>query len=239
MISSEWRVLVFFPQLSLMYSANNVLSGTLTGNVIGNASTATTVNTATTATTANSFSGSLAGDVTGTQGATAVSKVGGQTAASVASAANAATAANTGGTIVKRDAAGNFSAATITANLAGNATAATTANTAANFTGAIADTQLSTNIARLNRANSFTATNSYTGVVIATNANNVVNGTVSGNGAGLTNLPATLNYIFSYDTNTQTVGSANTFQDITFSSAAQINGGRRRLYQRPKRFVYG
>jgi hypothetical protein len=80
------------------------------------------------------FSGSLSGDVTGTQSATVVSSVGGQSAATVAggaAAANSATNANTADTIVKRDASGNFSAGTITANLDGNATTATTATTAA------------------------------------------------------------------------------------------------------------
>jgi hypothetical protein len=63
-----------------------------------------------------SFSGSLAGDVTGTQGATVVGNVGGVTAANVASGANAANAAtnlNTASTIVKRDASGNFAAGAI------------------------------------------------------------------------------------------------------------------------------
>src|ERR1043165_8209430 len=56
------------------------------------------------------FSGPLAGDVNGTQSATAVSLVGGVTAANVASgasAANAATVANMPNTIVKRAASGN------------------------------------------------------------------------------------------------------------------------------------
>jgi hypothetical protein len=77
----------------------------------------------TTAVTATSFSGPLAGDVTGTQGATVVSGVGGQTAVAVAdgaSAANAATSANMANTIVKRDASGNFSAGAITASLSGS-----------------------------------------------------------------------------------------------------------------------
>lgn len=80
----------------------------ITGNIGGNAATATT---------ANNFSGSLSGDVTGTQTATFVSSVGGQTAANVAagaSAANAATSANTANTIVERDSSGNFAAQTIT-----------------------------------------------------------------------------------------------------------------------------
>jgi hypothetical protein len=48
---------------------------------------------------------------------------------------NAATNSNTVSTIVKRDASGNFSAGTITANLTGNATTATTAG---NVTGTVA-----------------------------------------------------------------------------------------------------
>jgi hypothetical protein len=64
------------------------------------------------------FTGTLNGDVTGSQNATVVSSVGGQSAANVASgasAANTATSANTANMIVKRDASGNFSAGTITA----------------------------------------------------------------------------------------------------------------------------
>ena len=60
-----------------------------------------------TVTAAGSFTGSLYGDITGTQNATTVAGVGGQPAASIASwasAAYAATSANTAGTLVKRDA---------------------------------------------------------------------------------------------------------------------------------------
>ena len=91
------------------------------------AGTATIANSATTATNASNFSGTLVGDVTGTQSATVVSSVGGQTAANVASgtvAANAATSANTVSTIVTRDASGNFSAGSVTLN--GNVTLAMT-----------------------------------------------------------------------------------------------------------------
>jgi hypothetical protein len=69
--------------------------------------------------TAVNFSGSLSGDVTGTQGATVVSAVGGVTAQNVAAGAtlaNTATSLNTPGTLVKRDLAGNFTAGTITAS---------------------------------------------------------------------------------------------------------------------------
>lgn len=111
--------------------SGNFAAGTITASLSGNATSATT------ATTATSFSGSLVGDVTGTQGATVVSLVGTSSAANVHSAelaANAATNLNTVSTIVKRDGSGNFSAGTITAALTGNAT---TATTAINFSGAL------------------------------------------------------------------------------------------------------
>jgi hypothetical protein len=73
--------------------------------------------TAASAMSATNFSGTVSGDVAGTQGATVVASVGGQTAASVASgviAANAATSANTPNTVVARDASGSFSAQSVT-----------------------------------------------------------------------------------------------------------------------------
>lgn len=66
--------------------------------------------------TATNFTGSLAGDVTGSQNATQVASVGGQSAANVASgvqAANGATSANTGNAIAKRDANGGISVGSI------------------------------------------------------------------------------------------------------------------------------
>lgn len=87
--------------------SGNFSAGTITANLLG------------TATSAGSFSGSLLGDVTGTQSATVVSLVGGQTAADVASATvvvGAATENNTAGTLVKRSGiSGNFAAGAITA----------------------------------------------------------------------------------------------------------------------------
>jgi gas vesicle protein len=88
-------------------ASGNFSAGTITANLNGNA---------TTATTATNFSGSLSGDVTGTQSATVVSFVGGQSAANVAAAtvlANNATSANTANQIVKRSASGGFSAGAI------------------------------------------------------------------------------------------------------------------------------
>jgi len=100
--------------------SGNFSAGTITANLIGNV-TGTSTN----------FSGTLAGDVTGTQHATVVSTVGGQSAANVASGAvlaNSATNLNTVNTIVKRDSSGNFSAGTITANFIGNVTGTASGN---------------------------------------------------------------------------------------------------------------
>jgi hypothetical protein len=148
---------------------------------------ATTAASATTAGTANAFSGSLAGDVTGTQGATAVGFVGGQSAANVASgasAANAATSADAANTIVKRDPFGNFSAGTITATSFVGSGAALTSLNATNITGTLADAQLSTNVAQLDGANLFTGPNTFAGVTTLTNTNNVFNGTFVGTVSG-------------------------------------------------------
>jgi len=109
-------------------AGGNFTAGAITANLVGNVS-----GNAATATSTTSFTGALAGDITGTQGAAIVSTVGAVTAANVAAGANlanAATDANSASTLVKRDATGNFSAGTITATLIGNVT-----GSAANLTG--------------------------------------------------------------------------------------------------------
>jgi hypothetical protein len=73
--------------------SGNFAAGTVTASLAGNADTATA------ATTAVNFSGSLAGEVTGTQGATAVSN---------------AVSASTANAIVRRNGSGSFSAGTVT-----------------------------------------------------------------------------------------------------------------------------
>jgi len=113
-------------------ASGNFAAGTITASLNGNANTATT---------SIFFTGSLAGDVTGTQGATVVAFVGGSTAANVHTAelaANAATALNTASTIVKRDASGNFAANVITASLTGNVTGNLTGNVTGNVSGSAA-----------------------------------------------------------------------------------------------------
>jgi len=195
-----------FAGVTIATNTNNLIFGSFTGNLAGNATTASSAGLAANAVTAANFVGSLSGDVTGTQDATTVASVGGQSAASIAagaSAANAATSTNAPGTIVMRDASGNFAVGMITAtfvsangggltnlnpaslatgtaaiNISGNAASATTASS---VTGTIADFQLSTNVSLLNATNSFTGINSFAGVTTATNANNLFSGTFTGN----------------------------------------------------------
>lgn len=57
--------------------SSKITSGTYSIDISGNAATATTATSANSATTATNFSGSLAGDVTGTQGSTSVAKING------------------------------------------------------------------------------------------------------------------------------------------------------------------
>ena len=102
------------------------VTGSVTGNVTGNASTATTLQTARNI-NGVSFNGSA--DITITANpnshnhdASAI------TSGTLANARTTATSANTANAIVTRDASGNFSAGTISANLTGNVTGSVTGN---------------------------------------------------------------------------------------------------------------
>ena len=111
--------------------SGNFSAGTITAALNGNATTATT------ATTANSVatnSVALGTDTTGNyvqQGATSGNGISGSvnSEGGTFTVTSNATNANTGSTIVFRDASGNFSAGTITANLTGTASSATNADT--------------------------------------------------------------------------------------------------------------
>ncbi len=161
-----------FANVVVATNGNNLWRGTLTGSVIGPASSA------------GSFTGVLAGDVTGTQGATVVALVGGQTAANVAAgatAANGAASANTPNGIVKRDAAGGFAAGTLAGtNFTGNGANLTNLNAAQLTAGTLPDGRLSPNVALLNANQNFDGSNTFAGVVGATNVNNAFRGTLTG-----------------------------------------------------------
>jgi N-acetylneuraminic acid mutarotase len=117
-------------------------AGSVTGAFVGDGSSLTNLNPASltgTVASAAGFTGSLAGDVTGTQGATVVGAVGGQTAANVASGAvlaNGASSANAPNTLVKRDGQGKFVAGSVTGAFVGDGSSLTNLS-AANLTGAL------------------------------------------------------------------------------------------------------
>ncbi|HXF09640.1 MAG TPA: hypothetical protein VN625_02570, partial [Desulfuromonadaceae bacterium] len=80
------------------------------------------------------------------------------------------------------------------------------------------------NVAQLSTTNTFTATNRFNGVVIATNVNNQFTGAFTGNGGGLTNTVTAANYVYSFDTTSQAVIAANLFQAVIFSTNSITNG---------------
>ena len=126
---------------------------------------------------------SLNGDVTGTSPASIVSTVGGSSAANIHSAellANAATSLNTINSIVKRDAAGNFTIGTITGSLNGTAS---TCTTIPNLTGMVTSVGNSTTV--VTNANLIGECTSIGNTTTLTNCaviNKVLTGYVSGAG---------------------------------------------------------
>lgn len=119
-------------EVSVRKTANDAPVALTPRQKVGSAPYATR---ASVANTADSFTGTLAGDVSGSQGATVVNKVGGQSAADIAvgvQAANNATAANTADRIVKRDGAGKVSVGSVTF---GDGTTLSSANVQATVTG--------------------------------------------------------------------------------------------------------
>jgi hypothetical protein len=83
----------------------------------------------------------------------------------------------------------------ITGVFSGGGGGLTSLNASQLTSGTVADAQLSTNVGLLNANQNFTGSNAFSGVVMATNGNNLLNGTftgnVIGNGGGLTNLNST------------------------------------------------
>ena len=72
----------------------------------------------------------------------------------------------------------------------GNGTGLTNLNAWNLASGTIADARLSTNVALLNANQTFTGSNTFSGVITAGNRANAFNGSFTGNGSGVTNLSA-------------------------------------------------
>lgn len=147
--------------------------GTANINISGNANTAISAaaaGSAAVAATAVTFSGTLAGDVTGTQGATAVERVRG-----VPVSATTPTASQ---------------------HLRFDGTQWKPADVAlgTDVSGTLADARLSSNVALRDASQTFAAANTFAGAVTATNPANMFTGAFTGafagNGAGLANLAA-------------------------------------------------
>jgi trimeric autotransporter adhesin len=233
-------------------AANNATSldtfGTIvkrdsSGNFAANLITANLNGNATTANTSTNFTGSLSGDVTGTQSATVVSFVGGSTASAVNTAtiaANNATNVNTASTIVKRDASGNFSAGTITANLTGTATNATNAVNAVNFTGSLSGdvtgTQSATVVSLVGgstasavnsatiAANNATNVNTASTIVKRDASGNFSAGTITGNLNGTaTNATTAVNFTGSLSGDVTGTQSATVVSLVGGSTASAVN----------------
>jgi hypothetical protein len=126
--------------------------------------TAAMSSTMTDATTISKGVIKLAGDLGGTADAPVVITVGGVTAPQIANAVlniNAATPVNTASKVVARDANGNFSAGTITANLTGNATNVTGIVAPANGGTGVANTNTITLGGNISTASSLTTVGAY------------------------------------------------------------------------------
>lgn len=116
-----------------------------------------------------------------------------------------------------------------TAETALSATNATNATTAATATTATTATTAQSVSGVVSVANGGTGSTTQNFVDLTTNqtvgGNKSFTGTISGNGSGLTNLntPTDGNYLYSFDTTTQAIATANTFQNVTFNSNGQID----------------
>lgn len=171
-------------------ASGNFSAGTITAALSGNASTATT---ATSATSATSFTGSLAGDVTGTQSATTVGKINGVSLAGLSTgilknttttgAPSIAVAAdfptlnqNTTGTAANITATSNSTLTTLSAlTLPGSQVSGNITGSAANVTGTVATNHGGTGVTSVTTAPTASA---FAGWDASSNlsANNLIEG---------------------------------------------------------------
>ncbi|WP_339815135.1 hypothetical protein [uncultured Imperialibacter sp.] len=208
-------------QISGLGTAASLNAGTAANNVIqldGTGALPAVDGSALTGITVAGFTGPLAGDVTGTQGATVVGQVGGVTATNVAlgaNAANTATALNTSGTIVARDGSGNFAANNITAtSFAGDGAAITGLDA-----NAINDMEVNAtdNVVSLGAGGGKTAAQGGSAgtdnTFLGANAGQATSGngnTFVGSNAGLANTSGAHNIFIGGDGGTNTTGNFNT-----------------------------
>lgn len=187
-------------------------TGNLTGSVSGNATSVTNgVYTTDTGTVTNTM---LAGSIADSKLSTI------STSGKVSNSATTATASNTASAIVARDASGNFTAGTITADLSGNASTATSATSATNSTNAaITDTTTTAGtyypvFSSTSTGNSTLRTDS-TGLTFNPSTNTLTTTTFSGALSG--NASTVTNGVY-------TTSSINALTDVDTVSASPTSG---------------
>jgi trimeric autotransporter adhesin len=197
------------------------LTGNVTGNVTGNLTGTASAIADNTVTSAKIVDGTIVNADINASAAIADTKLATiSTAGKVANSATTATNANTASTIVARDASGNFSAGTITANLTGTASAiadntVTNAKVASNA--AIADTKLATISTAgkvANSATTATSNNTNNAIVARDASGNFSAGTITANLTGNVTGNVTGNL----------TGTASAIADNTVTSAKIVDG---------------
>jgi hypothetical protein len=148
-----------FNGVSSLQNANNRFSGRFTGTFVGDGSSLTNISS-----TATNVSVTLGGDVTGPSGATTVT--------GIRSVNVAGTPPSTGQYL-------RFSGSSWTPSLVALGT---------DVSGTLADARLSSNVPLLNGNQSFSSSNTFSGVSLFSNANNRFVGAFVGDGSGLTNV---------------------------------------------------
>ena len=173
-------------------ASGNFSAGTITANLTGTATSTTNIPNLTGDITSNGTATSIASgvivndDINASAGIVDTKLATISTAGKVSNSATTATDANTASAIVARDASGNFSAGTITANLTGTASTASFATTSYNLTDAANITTGTINSARLTGTYNIDISGNASSATYATTAG--VSTSVSGGTGSLTQL---------------------------------------------------
>jgi hypothetical protein len=206
-------------------SSGNFSAGTITASLTGTATSTTNIPNLTGDITSNGTVTSIASgvivndDINASAGIVDTKLATISTAGKVLNSATTATNANTASAIVARDASGNFSAGTITANLTGTASTASFATTSYNLTDAANITTGTINSARLTGTYNIDISGNAATSTYATSAG--VSTSVSGGTGSLTQLQVT--GISTFTNGPVFIGAATSTG--TASQPLQVTGG--------------
>ncbi len=206
-------------------ASGNFSAGTITANLTGTATSTTNIPNLTGDITSNGTATSIASgvivndDINASAGIVDTKLATISTAGKVSNSATTATDANTASAIVARDASGNFSAGTITANLTGTASTASFATTSYNLTDAANITTGTINSARLTGTYNIDISGNASSATYASTAG--VSTSVSGGTGSLTQLQVT--GVSTFTNGPVLIGSATSTG--TTSQPLQVTGG--------------